>query len=198
MQKSSLPYSTTIYSVQLQLYIQNLLNFDSVACLLLLSFSARWKGGKERILRCFLACQRPARERKAGHQRRGEREGERAVLKAEVGERKRRTKLALIGEWLAILHYEAELQLLAESTFSFFLFIALWGLSCREEGNRFDPPRSGDTLASSVSIILIIVGVNIVGGREGEETEVFVINGDIRNSLDSSWLIFFRSWREVV
>lgn len=33
MQKSSLPYSTTIYSVQLQLYIQNLLNFDSVACL---------------------------------------------------------------------------------------------------------------------------------------------------------------------
>lgn len=48
MQKSSLPYSTTIYSVQLQLYIQNLLNFDSVACLPLLSFSARWKGGKER------------------------------------------------------------------------------------------------------------------------------------------------------
>lgn len=107
MQKSSLPYSTTIYSVQLQLYIQNLLNFDSVACLPLLSFSGRWEGGKERILRCFLACQRPARERKAGHQRRGEREGERAVLKAEVGERKRRTKLALIGEWLAILHYWA-------------------------------------------------------------------------------------------
>lgn len=48
MQKSSLPYSTTIYSVQLQLYIQNLLNFDSVACLPLLSFSGRWKGGKER------------------------------------------------------------------------------------------------------------------------------------------------------
>lgn len=48
MQKSSLPYSTTIYSVQLQLYIQNLLNFDSVACLPVLSFSGRWKGGKER------------------------------------------------------------------------------------------------------------------------------------------------------
>lgn len=74
MQKSSLPYSTTIYSVQLQLYIQNLLNFDSVACLPLLSFSGRWKGGKERILRCFLACQRPAKSgaSKTGGERRGE------------------------------------------------------------------------------------------------------------------------------
>lgn len=79
---------------------------------------------------------------------RGERKREQQLLKAEAREREREdSKLALIGEWLAILHRRGWRSTVGRV--DFFFFIALWGLSCREQGNRFGSSSPGDTLASS-------------------------------------------------
>lgn len=120
MEKSFLPH-ILYYSYNYTILIFRIfLNFDSF--LLTIPFFLSLKRRRRREGKdCFLACQRPAREWKAGHRRREGREKESSSFWKRRLEREReriRNSLWSASDWRFCIA-EADVQPLAESTFSF-------------------------------------------------------------------------------